>query len=114
MSCYTRNYRAIYDPSGGFGISQGSEVVSGDMRKEFSEYHAAEGDTVEMTCKNTTKEQEKRIQREQDLRPTAAGPTCSTNVSSVLVLSGAFKGVQPRFFPGDLADDFKKAEVKHE
>lgn len=104
----------IYDPSGGFGNSQGGEIISGDMRAEFSKFHEAQGDTIEMTCKKTTEEQEKRIQREQDQRPTAAGPTCSLNVSSVLVLSNAFDGIEPRLFPGDLAAEFKKAKIKNE
>lgn len=109
---YTSSNNLLYDPSGGYGIENGGEVMDRDGTEGFEKYHKEDGDTVQKQCKDTTPEQEKAIEREIMERPTAAGPTCALNVSSVLAGSGAFDGVEAgTFFPGNLSDAFENATV---
>jgi len=109
---YTSSNNMIYDPSGGYGMENGGEVVDAPNVDDFVRYHEKQGDKVQVQCKDTTPEQEKAIEEQVIMRPTAGGPTCALNVSSALADSGVFNGVDSgTWLPGNLSRDFGDASI---
>jgi len=69
----------------------------------FSTFHEKKGDKVEMVCKDTTLEEEKRLAEKVMSMPTARALSCSENVSTILSGSQAFQEVKAdTFWPGNL------------
>jgi len=98
----------IYDPAGSFGAEYGEgggyvEFVEGknasieNFKKHYGE------NTVEVTCKNTSREEEEGIIDKASDQPTAAPFFCSISASWALEGSSSFSRVKGgTFFPGNL------------
>jgi RHS repeat-associated protein len=107
-----KNTPVIYDPSGSYADSiTGEEFVSGSDAaiSKFKKYHKdKDGDTTDVTCKNTTQEEEQRLYEKALEQDRHYGLTCAIGVSDVLSGSPYFPNVDPGTrFPGNLGRDAK-------
>ncbi len=106
---------AIYDPSGSYArsIDPGNgDVLTGrnaDLGKYADFYKKHDGSATDKTCKDTSKEEEKRLFEKSIDMGGQAGPRCAISVSNVLSGSKYYRSVTPgTFFPGNLFNDAKK------
>ena len=98
---------AIYDPAGSFGAANGGGaggiVTEEDVAsiEEFRNFHSSQ--TVEVTCKDTTQEEEESIINRAHQLPSAGKFQCAVMSSSALSGHPSFSNVQAgTFFPGNL------------
>jgi RHS repeat-associated protein len=105
----------IYDPAGGYATDNNAgsgEVVSDEKANvgDYSNYHRKLGEEVEITCKDTTPEQETKIEENIERQGGApVGGMCTIMVSNAISGIEAFSGVEPgTFFPGNLANDARR------
>jgi RHS repeat-associated protein len=97
---------AIYDPAGSFGIANGGGpggIVTEDAAsiENFRDFHSSQA--VEVTCKDTTEEEEESIMDRAHELPSAGKFQCAVMSSSALSGHPSFSSVQAgTFFPGNL------------
>lgn len=103
---------ALYDPAGSYGAANGGgsgAIVTGDAADigKFTEFHRSQ--TVESTCKDTSRKEEESIIKNAMNLPSAAPFQCATMSSSALSGLPSFPHVQAgTFWPGNLLRQFKK------
>jgi RHS repeat-associated protein len=106
---------AIYDPAGSYGRSidpHTGDMITGkqaDISKFTDFYKKLDGTSTDKTCKDTSKEEERRLfERALELGG-QAGLSCARASSTVLSGSPYYRSVVPgTFFPGNLFRDAKK------
>jgi hypothetical protein len=106
---------ALYDPSGSY--SRSIDPGNGDLitGKDASIgayagfYKKHDGSSTHKTCKDTSKEEEKRLFERAIQMGGQSGMRCAISVSNVLSGSQYFRSVDPgTFFPGNLFRDAQK------
>jgi RHS repeat-associated protein len=103
---------ALYDPAGSYGAANGGgsgAIVTGDAADigKFTDFHKSQ--TVESTCKDTSRKEEESIINNAMNLPSAAPFQCATMSSSALSGLPSFPHVQAgTFWPGNLLRHFKK------
>jgi RHS repeat-associated protein len=97
---------AIYDPAGAFGAANGGgegAIVTGDAASidKFRDFHKSQ--TVEATCKNTSKAEEESIINKAMTLPYAEPFDCAIRSSTALSGHQSFRNVEAgTFWPGNL------------
>jgi RHS repeat-associated protein len=102
---------AMYDPAGAYSpanLGGSGDIVTGSAAnmQKFRDFHKPQ--TVETSCKNTSRaEKESIINKASDL-PSAAPFQCSIRSSTALSGHPSFPNVKPEtFWPGNLRRQFK-------
>ncbi|WP_211243539.1 RHS repeat-associated core domain-containing protein [Chitiniphilus eburneus] len=111
----------IYDPSGSYsrqsekGGAEGHRVygAKADIQKYANFYKNWDGDSTEITCKNTSISEEKLFHEKAIEFGSGSSFNCAISVSYVIGNSSAFPHVEPgTIFPGNLLRDAKKVVKK--
>lgn|GEM_PF-554960 len=106
---------AIYDPAGSYSrsIDPGNgDMITGraaDIGKFADFYKRLDGTSTDKTCKDTSKEEERRLFERALELGAQSGLSCARASSTVLSGSPYYRSVVPgTFFPGNLFRDAKK------
>jgi RHS repeat-associated protein len=106
---------AIYDPAGSYGRSispHNGDMITGaqaDIGKFADFYKKLDGTKTDKTCKDTSKEEEKRLFERALEIGGQAGLSCARASSTVLSGSPNYQSIVPgTFLPGNLFRDAQK------
>lgn len=106
---------ALYDPSGSYARQNGGghgDLIPADASTfdAFAKLHQeTDGDSSSKVCKSTTQVQEEAIVRAAEDQGGGFGPSCASDVSSVLRNSGVFPDITHTRLPWRLNRSFRNS-----